>query len=172
MAPNFSKYAAPPSDTSYYAEALPINLQRPRHVEWHSGTYLNLKLLLVPGNNDSPTYSMSVHYFDNGTPEEWLMLQKALSKVLIGQNITTGLPTYGMVQRLMEGAALSKFNKFTFLHGTETLVHYEEDMRDITHCVFPMRVAATDSKEIHGLSYEESSLYEDERLHGSRGGTQ
>jgi hypothetical protein len=36
------------------------------------------------------------------------MFKKAVSKVLIGQNITTGPPTYGMAQRLMEGAALSK----------------------------------------------------------------
>jgi hypothetical protein len=139
MAPTFSKYAAPPADTSYYAAAPPIHLQRPRRVEWDSGTYLNLKLLAVPGNNDSPTYSMPVRYFDNGTPEEWLMFQKALSKVLIGQNITTGPPTYGMARRLMEGAALSKLDESALLHGAETLVHYEEVMRDITNYVFPTR---------------------------------
>jgi hypothetical protein len=37
---------------------------------------------------------MSIRYFDNGTPEECLMFQNALLKVLIGQNITTGLPTF------------------------------------------------------------------------------
>jgi hypothetical protein len=79
-------------------------LHVPRAVEWDSGTYLNLKLLAVPGNkllavpgnNDSPAYLMPVRYFDIGTPEEWLMFQKALWKVLIGQNITTGPPSYGM----------------------------------------------------------------------------
>ena len=54
---------------------------------------------------------MSVCYFDKGTPEEWVMFQKALSKVLVGQNITTGPPTYGMARHLMEGAALSKFDE-------------------------------------------------------------
>jgi hypothetical protein len=92
MAPNFSKYAAPPSDTSYYTAAAPIHLQHPRHVEWDSGIYLNLQLLAVPGNNDSQMYSIPVRYFDNGTPEEWLMFQNSLSKILIGQNITTGPP--------------------------------------------------------------------------------
>ena len=48
MAPTFSKYAAPPEDTRYYAAAPPIQLQRPRRVEWDSGTYLNLRLLAVP----------------------------------------------------------------------------------------------------------------------------
>jgi hypothetical protein len=71
---------------------------------------------VVLGNNDSPTYSMPVRYFDNGILEECLMFQKAFSKVLIGQNITTGPPTYGMVWRLMEGAALSKFDESTLLH--------------------------------------------------------
>jgi hypothetical protein len=140
MAPTFSKYAAPPSDTrDYYAAAPPIQLQRPRRLEWNSGTYLSLKLLAVPGNNNSPTYSMSVRYFDNGTPEEWLMFRKALSKVMIGQNITTGPSTYGMARRLMEGAALSKFDESALLHGAETLIHYEEIMKDITNYVFPTR---------------------------------
>jgi hypothetical protein len=36
------------------------------------------------------------------TPEEWLMFQMASLKVLIGQNISTGLPTYEMAWTLME----------------------------------------------------------------------
>jgi hypothetical protein len=139
MAPNFSKYASQPNNTGYYASTPPIHLQRPHCVEWESGTYLNLKLLTVPGNNDSPTYSMSVRYFDNGTPEEWLMFRKALNKVLIGQNITTGPPTYSMARRLLEGAALSKFDESALVQGAETLLHFEGIMRDITFYVFPTR---------------------------------
>jgi hypothetical protein len=76
--------------------------------------YLALKLLAVPANLDSQMYSMSVHFFNNGTPaEEWLMFQKDLAKVLIGQDITTGPPTYGMARCLLEGAALSKFEKIS-----------------------------------------------------------
>ena len=136
MAPTYSKYAMVSNDMrDYYAVAPPIQLQRPRRVQWDSGTYLNLKLLAVPGNNESPTYSMTVRYFDNGTPEECLMFQKALSKVLIGQNITTGLPMYVMVRRLMEGAALSKFDESALLHGAETLIHYEAVMGDVSHYV-------------------------------------
>jgi hypothetical protein len=62
------------------------------------------------------------------------MFQKALFKVLIGQNITTGPPTYGMARRLME-----QFNKSALLHGAETLRHYKEVMRDITLYAFPTR---------------------------------
>jgi hypothetical protein len=41
------------------------------------GMYLALKLPAVLANLDSQTYSMSVCFFNNGTPEEWLMFQKA-----------------------------------------------------------------------------------------------
>jgi hypothetical protein len=44
-----------------------------------------------------------------------------------------------MVWRLMEGAALNKFDESGLLHSTETVVHYIEVMIDITHSVFPMR---------------------------------
>ena len=82
---------------------------------------------------------MSVRYFDNGTPEEWLMFQKALAKVLIGQNITTGPSTYGMARRLLKGKALSYFDESALLHGAETLIHYEEVMGDISNYAFPTR---------------------------------
>jgi hypothetical protein len=77
------------------------------------------------------------------------MFQKALSKVLISQNITTGLPTYGMTWWLMEGAALSKFDKSTLIHGAETLIHYKEVMGDITHYVFPMRALQIQKRYMH-----------------------
>ncbi len=44
-----------------------------------------------------------------------------------------------MARQLMEGAALSKFDKSALLHGAETLIHYEEVMRDISSYVFPTR---------------------------------
>jgi hypothetical protein len=56
-----------------------IPLQCPLRVLWEQGTYLALKLLAVPANTDSQTYSMSVCFFNNSTPEEWLMFQKDLA---------------------------------------------------------------------------------------------
>jgi hypothetical protein len=102
MSPNVSIYSPPGDTREHYAAAPPIQLQCPCGLKWASGTYLSLKLLAVPGNNDFPMYLMIIQYFDNRTPEEWLMFRKALSNILIHQNITTGPPTYGMAQRLME----------------------------------------------------------------------
>jgi hypothetical protein len=53
-----------------------------------------------------------------------LMFQMALTKVLIGQDITTGPRTYSMVRCLMEGATLNKFDESVIVYGVETLVWY------------------------------------------------
>jgi hypothetical protein len=78
-------------------------------------------------------------FFNNGTPEEWLMFQKDLAKVLIGQDITTGPPFYGRVRHLLKGVALRKFDESALAHGIETMLHYEDVMSDLAYCVFPMR---------------------------------
>jgi hypothetical protein len=52
-------------------------------------------------------------------------------------------------RRFMEGAALSKFNESALLHGTETLLHYEEVMRDITLYVFPTRALQIQKRYMH-----------------------
>jgi hypothetical protein len=80
--------------------------------------YLALKLLAVLANPDSQMHLMSSHFFNKGTPEEWLMFQKNLAKVLIGQDITTGTPTYGMTRHLLKGVALRKFDKSALAHDT------------------------------------------------------
>jgi hypothetical protein len=82
---------------------------------------------------------MSIHFFNTGTQEEWLMFWKDLAKVLIGQDITTGPPTYGMVRCLLKGATLSMFDKSALAHGTKTMLHYEDIMSDLAYYVFPLR---------------------------------
>jgi hypothetical protein len=55
------------------------------------------------------------------------MFQKDLAKALIGQDITTGPPSiYGMARCLLEGAALSKFDKSALAHRVETMLNYED----------------------------------------------
>jgi hypothetical protein len=54
------------------------------------------------------------------------MFQKNLAKVLIGQDITTGPPTYGMARGLLKGVALSKFDESALAHGAATMLHYED----------------------------------------------
>jgi hypothetical protein len=74
MAPSYSKYT-PIGEMSQVRELRRydgnpvILLQRPPHAGREQGTYLALKLLAVPTNPDSQMYSMSVHFFNNGTPK-------------------------------------------------------------------------------------------------------
>jgi hypothetical protein len=70
-----------------------IWLERPHQVALESRSYVLFKLRAVPTNATSQLYSLSVPYYNTGTPERWILFRKDLDKVLIGQNITTGPPT-------------------------------------------------------------------------------
>ena len=51
---------------------------------------LTFKLRTNPTNANSATYELTVAYFCTGTPEEWLLVRKAILEVCTGQNLTTG----------------------------------------------------------------------------------
>jgi hypothetical protein len=75
------------------------------------GKYLSFKLCAVPMDLDSQLYSLSVPFYTTGTPEQWILFRENLDKVLIGQNITTGPPTYAMTRCILEGAWLAKYEE-------------------------------------------------------------
>ena len=52
---------------------------------------MKFKLRSDPLTATSQTYKMTACVFTEGTPGEWLEQWKDISKVLIGQNITSGL---------------------------------------------------------------------------------
>ena len=62
----------------------------------------SFKLRSDPSDASSPTYELSVRYFNDGTPEEWLLFLKAVREVLRGQGITTGPPAFNMYRRLLK----------------------------------------------------------------------
>jgi hypothetical protein len=72
----------------------PIPLDRPERQVLKEGNYVSFKLRAVPTDPESQVYSLSVPYYNSGTPESWILFRKNLDKILIGQNITTGPPTY------------------------------------------------------------------------------
>jgi hypothetical protein len=103
------------------------------------GNYVSFKLRAVPADPDSQLYSLSVPYYVTGTPEQWILFRKNLDKILIGQHITTGPPTYAMTRRILEGAALAKFDDATTSRGTETMEHFSQVLDDMGNYVFPRR---------------------------------
>ena len=50
---------------------------------------MTYKLRSVPAQANSPTYEVTVKYFDTGLPEEWLLLLRKFDEIYVGQNLTT-----------------------------------------------------------------------------------
>ena len=86
-----------------------IPLERPEAKEFNSKNYLTNKCLSVPRDNNSSSYSVTVQYFDEGTPEEWLELLAAHKRICAGQNITNGPGMYDALRRHLKGAAVTKY---------------------------------------------------------------
>jgi hypothetical protein len=147
MAPGYSKIATANQQESENGESRgrarmnlpPIPLERPERQPLEDGNYVSFKLRAVPLDDKSQLYSLSIPYFSTGTPESWIIFRKNLDKVLIGQNVTTGPPTYAMARRVLEGAALAKFEASVVERGTETLEHFALVIGDMGAYVFPQR---------------------------------
>eukprot|EP00957_Ditylum_brightwellii_P008025 608780-Ditylum_brightwellii.AAC.1 len=56
----------------------------PRNLE--RGTFHTYKLRTTPAGTDSPIYELSIPFFDEGLPEEWIKFRRGLQAVLKGQN--------------------------------------------------------------------------------------
>ena len=115
-----------------------IALSRPEKKVLTKGQYVEYKCFSVPGDTDSPAYSIQIPYFGAGTPEEWLMFLDNLDKALVGQNITDGPGRYEFTERLLKGDALATFRLKTVEVGTRTADHFNEVMARLTEHIFPV----------------------------------
>ena len=98
-----------------------------------------MKLRSDPADPNSQTYDLTIQYFRTGTPEEWLLFQRDLNRVLVGQNITTGPAKFTMIRRLITGDTLAVFNKVAQEHGNETNAAFLRCLQDVTNHIFPQR---------------------------------
>eukprot|EP00957_Ditylum_brightwellii_P042967 3254382-Ditylum_brightwellii.AAC.1 len=69
------------------------------------------KLRTTPADTDSPTYELSVPFFDKGSPKEWIKFRHGLQAVLKGQNVTQGPASYTVAKTLLKGDALTVFKQ-------------------------------------------------------------
>ncbi len=120
----------------------PIPLTRPKAKELIKGQYESMKLRTVPTDVNSPTYELTIVYFSSGMPEEWLMFRKSLTKVIVGQNLTTGPGKYALVRRVLTGDALAAFEAAATKHGNITNDNFNACMADVTKHIFPVRALA------------------------------
>eukprot|EP00957_Ditylum_brightwellii_P114071 8697265-Ditylum_brightwellii.AAC.1 len=59
---------------------IPFLRPAPRQLE--RGQFHAYKLHTTPADPTSPLYKLSVPFFDNGTPEEWIKFRRGLTAVL------------------------------------------------------------------------------------------
>ena len=98
-----------------------------------------IKCRTNPGEADSTTYEIPVAYFKDGSPEEWLLFKKKLTRCITGQNVTSGPTKYALAKRLLGGRALADFNHAANAHGNESLANYKRCINAVTLGVFPQK---------------------------------
>ena len=116
-----------------------IPLERFTYGTLDKSKYLTVRLRSVPTQADSITHDLSVPFYKDGGPEEWLMFRKNLDRVLKGQNLTTGPTQYNMLRSLLQGDGLARFNSYATLRGNETTENFRFILMDMTKYIFPQK---------------------------------
>eukprot|EP00957_Ditylum_brightwellii_P133211 10156740-Ditylum_brightwellii.AAC.1 len=88
-----------------------IVFQRPTPRQLKCRQFHTYKLCATPSDVTSPIYKLSVPFFDERIPEEWIKFQCGLQAVLKGQNVTQGPPSYAVAKTLLKGNALTVFKQ-------------------------------------------------------------
>lgn len=152
------KLAVPQANGGRRKIAPPVPLERPEHKDLERGEYQTYKLRNTPEDADSPTYELSIPYFTTGTCEEWLRFRKNLSKVLTGQNVTTGPPSYAVARRLLDGDALTVFNNEATSQGNESIPHFTACLDAVARTVFPQRAVQLQKRFMRRFLRKPSTL--------------
>ena len=116
----------------------PIPLERTEAKKVPKTTYVTFKLRSTPTDSDSPEYDFSMQYFRTGTTEELLLCLKNIRKVIVGMNVTTGPTQYAMVRRILQGDALSAFDRAAVTNGNETVENLKKCFEALKKHVFPV----------------------------------
>ena len=124
---------------SLQAKALPppIPLITEPVPELKKHEFINLDLKFHPGHDALETYSLNMHFFNSGTPSDWIDWHKIFEKVVIGHSLTDGPDKCNMVHTLLHGDTLQVFNQATINAGAVTNEHLQEVIEAVTKHVFP-----------------------------------
>ena len=115
-----------------------IPLLREQEEEIPKNKRIMMKLRSNPSQADSQVYEIVTRAFDHGTPEEWIRHRRTMSRILIGQNITSGPDKFRMIRRLLEGKALADFEASVTTHNyNETANNLESALNDVAIPIFP-----------------------------------
>ena len=87
---------------------------------------------------DSQTHSLSLPFFNTGTPEEWLKCHKNIKKVITGQNTTTGPQKFTVARRVLTGDALATLET-SLGDKNPTLANFTAAVNAVVQHMFPLR---------------------------------
>eukprot|EP00957_Ditylum_brightwellii_P010522 797427-Ditylum_brightwellii.AAC.1 len=124
-----------PSNLDVKQAVIPFPRTAPRQLE--HGQFHTYKLRTTPTNTTSPIHKLSVPFFDEQTPEEWIKFQCSLLAVLKGQNITEGPASYAVAKTLLKGNPLTVCKQAEIAHGNQTVPHFDLCLDDVAKHVFP-----------------------------------
>eukprot|EP00957_Ditylum_brightwellii_P042025 3182180-Ditylum_brightwellii.AAC.1 len=114
---------------------IPFPIPAPRQLE--RGQFHTYKVRITPADATSPIYKLSIPFFNEGTPEEWIKFRHGLSAVLKGQNVTQGLASYAIAKTLLEGSALMVFKQAEITRGNQAVAHFNQCLNDVAEHIFP-----------------------------------
>ena len=100
-----------------YAVKPAIPLERPKRAKYDPSELVKFELYRNPEDTSSAKYTISIPKFSGGTPEEILNFFDQVQEVMTGQSITEGPMRYKVLQSLLEGDPLAKFNNSAEEHG-------------------------------------------------------
>ena len=111
-----------------------INLEGPLGKILKIGEYIVVK---PPGDNDSGSYEISLPYYKEKIPEEWLVWKDEVLKALDGQDISTGPLSYMFTDRLLIGDAKATFDHAPLDIGICTVDNFNKVLLKMTIHIFP-----------------------------------
>eukprot|EP00957_Ditylum_brightwellii_P093589 7126670-Ditylum_brightwellii.AAC.1 len=109
-------------------------------------TFHTYKLRTTPADPNSPIYELSIPFFNEGSPEEWIKTWRGLQAVLKGQNVTQGSASYAVAKTLLKGDALTVFEQAETAHGNQMVSHFELCLDDVAAHVFPEKSGQTQKR--------------------------
>ena len=141
MAPAISKFDMENGrkKRDMYAVKPAIPLERPKRAKYDPSELVKFELYRNPEDTSSAKYTISIPKFSGGTPEEILNFFDQVQEVMTGQSITEGPMRYKVLQSLLEGDPLAKFNNSAEEHGAKTVVNYQKCKCALIKHLFPHR---------------------------------
>ena len=125
---------------------IPLVRIKPRKVTKEE--QITFSLRAVPTKSKSPTYALSIPYFDTGSCEEWLLTKQHIEQACKGQNLTEAPDQYTLARRILRSDALAAFNNKAKELTDETLDNFVLCLQAVTEHVFPEKALKAQKKYI------------------------